>query len=477
MKAAISPDRRQVLLENFLFLFILAQPVFDLLSYLYLKGFLSVPISTVAKPVLMGLLNLALLLLYKKNIWRCAIPYGLYLILISVHVLLTDRLQIDRSFILTNIRTSISLLYFLICCFNLQILYRNTSDKNRFFHTLVKVLFLAFAIHFFLYFLSVFTGTAAKTYEYADPKKLGFKGWLDSGQVLAHGLCICLPLILQQLLHNKLSKKWLRILCKFSILIPIIVLFMIGTKVAYYIPIIVLLAQTVLELFFAIRTKEKEYRWNTLLCAVLAAICILVYPVTPVCNNTYWNEHTLAEASNSPRMVAVATSTRNTHITFGEEDTRWTEHAFSVLQEKYDSGELHPGDSRNQQFTFNWSKFKLADWSYKLFGIGHWNQQSMAMERDVMAVFFGYGIAFFLLILTMPVLRWAQAAFAILKNLLRADLTTLCLFEGFSMAFFISWYAGSTFIYPQFTFFLAVIMCLTHHKVRELKAQNGKLPA
>lgn len=477
MRAILQPDRAQAhsILTTFLFVFVLLQPVFDLLSFLYLRGFMGLPIATVAKPFLMGLLNLCLIFLYKKHFWRCAIPYGIYLVLIAVHVFLTSGLQIDRSYILTNIRTSISLLYFLICWFNLRILYQEATDRDGFCAGLTKVVLLAFALHLIFYFAAVLSGTSALTYEHADPNKRGFKGWLDSGQVLAHALCICLPMIVYHLLHNKASKPWLRLLGKFAIVLPVVMLLMIGTKVAYYMPIIVLSAQVVLELFFAIKDKDRTYVWNGVICGVLVCACLLAYPITPVKNNTYWNEHTLAEAVDSPRITAVIAGDEENHITFGPEDTAWSEHAFGVLRQKYESGEMHPGDSRNRQMTFNFEKFKQAGWAYKLFGIGHWNQQAMAMERDVLAVFFGFGILPFLCILLRPILLWLQSAFAILRRLLRTNLVTLCLFEGFSMAFFLSWYAGSTFIYPQFTFFLAILMCLLTHQIQALRSENGRI--
>ena len=54
------------------FIFIVLQPVFDLLSFLYIRGFIPVGISTYGKPLIIGLINIALLLTYKKQIPRVA---------------------------------------------------------------------------------------------------------------------------------------------------------------------------------------------------------------------------------------------------------------------------------------------------------------------------------------------------------------------------------------------------------------------
>jgi hypothetical protein len=97
----------------------------------------------------------------------------------------------------------------------------------------------------------------------------------------------------------------------------------------------------------------------------------------------------------------------------------------------------------------------------------------MAIERDVLCVLFSFGILGFLLVLARPVWLWLRSAFVIVKNLLKTDMLTLCLFEGFSMFFFISWFAGYTFIYTNFSIFLAVVMVLLNHGVNKISSEEG----
>lgn len=87
--------------------------------------------------------------------------------------------------------------------------------------------------------IAILTGTSGKTYEYADPNKDGFKGWLDSGQIFGHALCIVFPFFIHYLFNKKEEKFVFRILNKLCILLPVIVLALIGTKVTYFLDIII----------------------------------------------------------------------------------------------------------------------------------------------------------------------------------------------------------------------------------------------
>ena len=472
------------------FIFILLQPVFDLLSFLNIRGYITIGISTFAKPLIAGFINLALMLVYKKQLWRCGITYGCYLALIIVHTFLLVGIEIETPVILHEIRFMINILYFLVCYHDLRILCDEAPQKEAFSSQLKTVLVITFGIYILLFLLAVVTGTSGMTYEYSDAYKTGFKGWMDSGQIFGHALCICLPFITAFLLNNKSNKKWVRLLCKISIVLPLTVLCLIGTKVSYYIAILVLVAQIVLELFFAIRKKGPVHFINAGICLVCAVACVLVYPVTPVKHNTDINNSVLSAEIGGEALVDLVEKEKDKHkhnlpeknddetpndnLSEREKNAQWTYRALEVLEQKYADGELHPADMRNRQLIFNFEKFKHADFKYKLFGIGYVMNGDMAIERDVLCMFFSFGIVGFIIVLLRPVLIWGKAAFTLLRRLLKSDIHTLCLFEGFSMFFFISWYAGATFIYTNFSIFLAIIMCLLTYSIDKLNAEPIK---
>lgn len=468
-------------------IFIILQPVFDLLSFLHIRGYIAMGISTYAKPLFIGLVNIALMLIYKKQIWRCGITYIAYLVLMVVHTLLLKGILVENAVILHEIRFMINILYFIICYQDFRILCEESSEKELFVEKMKKVLIVTFALYIVLYLLAVVTGTSGTTYEYSDAYKVGYKGWMDSGQIFGHALCICFPFIISSLLNNKIKNIWLRVLCKFSIALPILVLYMIGTKVSYYIPIIVLFAQVFLEVFFAIRKKGNGHYINAAICLAFAVVCILVYPITPVRQNTDINNSVLSAEYDSEEISKMIEREKKKHHIDKDDignsknkseeavkNMKWTNQALSVLEQKYANGELHYADMRGRQKVFNYEKFKLADVEYKLFGIGYVIHGDMAIERDILCVLFNFGIVGFLIVLLRPIILWFKSAFILLKKLFKSDIATLCLFEGFSMFFFISWNAGATFIYTNFSIFLAILMCLLNNNIDRIKNLKDK---
>lgn len=451
-------------------IFLILQPVFDVLSQMNVRGYLPIGISTYLKPLFAGVLNIALVLVYRKEFWRCAVPYGLFAVFAAVHALLMYKLRIEVPVIVHEIRFMINLLYMLILYHDFRILYREAPDKTVFASGLRRALLICFGLYLALYLLAVITGTSGMTYEYADAKKLGFKGWFHSGQIFGHALCVCLPVLACVLLNNRCQKPWLRILGKLSVAVPVLVLCLIGTKVSFYIPVLVLGAQVILELFFAIRDKDRAHVFNALICAVCVAACLLAYPHTAVYHNTQINDLTLADKYTEEELEAFLAQERQMHLAEDLGDREWTENALDVLEGMFRREELHPSQMRNRQLHFNSVKFRAAPFLYKLFGIGYLNQLNMAIERDVLCALFCFGIFGFLLCLSMPILLWLRAAFAILRRPPKTDLMTFCLFEGFSMFFFISWYAGATFIYTQFAIFMVAILFLLTEKTDAMNA-------
>ena len=491
----LNGSRKYLILMNLTLLFIFIQPIFDLLSFLYIREYITIGISTYVKPLIIGLVNLALVFIFKKQFLKCAVTYVGFIVLTVVHVFLLYRMLVETAVILHEIRFMINLLYMLICYHSVRILYEEAPNKNKFAEYLKTTLFSTFGLYVLLYLLAFITGTSGRTYEYADALKQGYKGWMDSGQIFGHAFCICLPFIICFLLNNKMENKFLNFLTKLLVAIPILVLCMIGTKVTFYIPLFVLGIQVVLELFFTIKNKEIKRLFNLAICVICIATCILVYPMTPTKQNIDINNSVVSvkfeieeieeltkkdkEKYNAETKPNNTSQTDNNDVSIKEDmveyekNAKWTDASLSKLEQMYINGDLHPSDLRNKQMYYNLEKFKLADLKYKLFGLGYINQSDLAIERDILCVLFGFGIMGFILIFIKPIWLWFKSCFSILKHLLKTDIMTLCLFEGFSMFFFISWFAGYTIIYTNFSIFLVIIMTLLNHSIKRTEIKEN----
>lgn len=462
--------------------FIILQPVFDILSFLNIRGYLPIGISTVAKPLFVFGIGVFIFCADKKQ-RKCyskyLIPYG---ILMIIHSFMLKELMVENSVIIHEIRFMINVAYMLVMFMIMDYLYTNNENKKDFISSLKKVLVITFFIYIVPLIIAVITGTSAKTYEYSDASKLGFKGWLDSGQIFGHALSIVLPFLIYYCIKNEWKNKIINILSKILIIVPIIALLLIGTKVTYFIALLVLGSHFILDGVFFYKNKNKKDLLSSIICLVLLIVSIISYNILPVKKNIDINNNVLSvdmsssaegsetgrkdlmklqESINKNGMLENKNIFQVHSLKMIENYYKWDYESSYLLEKKYANGELHPSDMRAKQLVYNLNKYKLSSIQYKLFGLGYLNQpETLSIERDIFMIIFSFGIIGFLIVLLKPILIWFKSFLKILNNIKNVELDTLYLFEGFSIFFCISIYAGYTFIYTNFSIFLAIIIIL-----------------
>ncbi len=469
-------------------IYVLIQPVLDILSFLNIRGYIP-GISTILKPLFVFGLGAYLFLFDKKSRKKYFLIYALYAILLIFHNAILVDLMIERSVVLHEIRFMINFIYMVVLFMIFEYLYTNANDKEKFVSSLKKTIIITFVIYCLTIILAILTGTSAKTYEYADASKDGFKGWLDSGQIFGHALCIVFPFLIHYLFNKEVKSKILFILNKLVIIVPVIVLALIGTKVTFLLDIIILISHVVIDFIFAIKEKKKIYAFEAAFCLILAAGIILSYPVLPVKKNIDINNAVLS-VDRTHDSKGIETKRKDLELMkkniegSGENQSYWEQKRIErlakyyewdlksseILEQKYEDGSLHPSNMRSRQLVYNFNKYKMSSLQYKIFGIGYLNQDEyLSLERDMLMILFSFGILGILTILIKPILIWIKACIKILKNLKNVSLDSLYLFEGFSIFFCISLYAGYTFIYTNFSIFLVIIAILLMDSLSKTK--------
>lgn len=462
-------------ITKMVFIYVLLQPFLDILSFLNIRGYIP-GISTIVKPLFVFALGTYIFITDKSSRKKYFIIYALFFILLIAHNLILFDLMISKSVIFHEIRFMINFAYMMVLFMIFEYLYVQNSDKEWFIDTLKKVIVVTFFIYTISILLAIITGTSAKTYEYADKTKAGLKGWLDSGQIFGHALCITLPFMIHYLFNNSNKNKILDIISSISIVLPIAVLLVIGTKVTYYLAIIILFSHVVLDFIFGLKDKNKILIIQSIFCLILMVGTIGVYKYTPVKKNSDINRAVLSvdmsKTSKGTETNRNDLASMKNNIDGNSEGTWWTRQrvkrlskyyewdlkASYELEKRYVTGKLHPNDMRNRQLIYNSYKYLYSSWQYKLFGIGYLNQEGLlSLERDCLMMFFSFGIFGLFTVLIKPILIWFKATKKILKNFTKTKLETLYLFEGFSIFFCISVYAGYTFIYTNFSIYLVII--------------------
>ena len=471
----MSREKQQKILKIIL-IFVLLQPILDILSRMAILGYIP-NISTYVKPLFVFGFSGYLLFCYSPIKKRWLIYIGLFILLAICHLFLLAGLLVDTSTILHELRFMINIAYMIALFIGLFTFWYHTddNDKEEVFRKIKNTLFYTFMLYFSLYLVSVLTGTSGMTYEYSDKYKLGYKGWNDSGQILGHAFSVLFPIVLYGILKPK-NRKIIRTI---FMILALVVVSLLGTKVPYFITIMVLILYLIIVLFIKFFNKEFERNWFNI-CLVFLSIIVLVltYKYTPVAYNTDINDknamielskydlNSISGKKKKKSYKEVVEKHKGYNISDFKQYYIWTQDASSYLESLFYAGKVHPSNTRGKQFFYSYKLFSLADYRYKLFGVGYLNQDALlAIESDFFMAIFDFGILGFLLFLFIPIKEFIKALMFIVKNLKRVDLETYMLFMGLGIFFCISIYAGYTYIYTNFSIFLVLLIVMLKLKI------------
>ena len=470
--------KKQELFLKIVLGFLLLQPVFDILSYLAIRDII-VNISTYVKPLFVFGFGGYLLLFYNKDKTKWFSYIAIFLLFLIGHFYILYKLLIPLNTMLHEFRFIINIAYMIGLFIIFKTIYSYYEDKKRFMKVTKYAVLGTFLLYFSLYLIAIASGTSSLTYEYADALKKGFKGWFDSSQILGHAFSIMFPILLYIIMRPK--QKWYKRVIILSIFILSVSL--IGTKVPYYITIIVLILYVIISLGGKIFNKQfnKNY-FNIFLAFSSVIIMFLTYQYTPVAYNTKLNNanaqvdvgeydmNDINGSSNIDSIDGIIKENEGKDVSRLIEYNKWNKEASEYLEKLFKEKKVHPSNMRLKQFYYSNKKFMLSSVEYKLFGIGYLNQESnLSIESDFLMSFYCFGIVGFLLFLLIPIYEFIKSTIFILKNLKIVDLETYLLYMGLGIFFCISLYDGYTYIYTNFSIFLVILLVLLNLKLDLIK--------
>lgn len=482
-------------LSKIFLIYIFLQPVLDILSFLDIRSLIPFGISTYVKPLFVFGLGATIFLINKQQRKKWFLLYLVYAALMVIHTIMLKELNTANSLVFQEIRYMVNIVYMLVLYMIFDYFYLNYEDKEEFAQKLKKTIVYTFVFYCITIVLAILTGTSAKTYEYADATKQGFKGWLDSGQIFGHALSIWIPFIGYYFLNYKNENKIIQTIVRLLVLLPVAILSLIGTKVTFFIVIIVFITHICIDGFYGIRQKNKSYLLSAVMSVLIVGIIVALYKQLPVYTNIEINNAVLSSGVSEESIKREQDSRTDLRDlekeisdldgTTNKKDQRklktlrdyytWDSQATSILEQKFIDGSVHPSDNRAKQLVYNWNKYQLASWKYKLFGLGYLNQPGqLQIERDLFMVIFSLGIIGTLTILVYPISKFLKAGIRILRYWKEVSPETLYLFEGFGIFFCISIYAGYTFIYTNFSIFLVALITALRFNMDQMQKEIQK---
>ena len=469
---------------NVMLLFVLLQPILDILSFLSIRNVIPINISTYLKPVFV--FGFAIYLLFTKS--QSLKKWIVYIILFSLfaigHFYILSMLFIPMATILHELRFIINIAYMIALFIIFLTIYNCHPDKEDMLRRLKKTVLITFCIYFILFIVAILSGTSALTYEYSDEAKKGFKGWFDSGQILGHSFSICFPILMYTILKPK--RNWFLRITILSLFIMSVSL--IGTKVPYFITIIVLVLYFLILIIIKFINKEhKNNIFNIIIIPIFIIAMLLSYKYTPVSYNTELNNLVSKVSINNYDMdiesgfneiydeQQLKELCQNKNIPRTIQYYSWGQKSSEYLNELFTKGKLHPSNMRAKQLLYNAKKFRLATLDYKIFGLGFLNQDSsLSLESDFFMALFAFGIFGFILFFYFPMYYFFKTTIFILSNIKRIDLEMYSLYMGLAAFFCISIYAGYTYIYTNFSMFLVLLITMLVCKINIIKDEIKK---
>ncbi|MCC2327481.1 MULTISPECIES: O-antigen ligase family protein [Bacillus cereus group] len=457
----LSENSKSNKFENFLLIFILLQPILDLLTafcIMVLK--IDTTIGVITRLFVMFLSGIYILIQTKK---QGNIKYILYIILVGIVFtigLVNNKLTKDPMVLTEEIKFIAKALYPFVMLTCYVFVFKSLKEKSNSNSKMRDYVTYASLIIGVVMVASITTGTDYNSYEWV---KLGSRGWFYAGNELGSILAIMCPIvILYSIERTKSIGKayyWIP-----SILV-VYSLFAIGTKVGVG-AIFGSMAIAVVMCFIQAFTQRKDGKKHAYLLngflAITVFVGILAYtPFSPFMKNMGFHFQ-LIEQEQSAKKEEKKKEEAKEHKPPVTEQEKEKEKAKEKVAEKKEETQALIFSGR-QLFEQMYKDFyNEAPMSQKLLGMGYagnYKEQPKLIERDFHDWFYSFGIIGFIL-LVIPFLYFGIKFIACIFTKFKQIFTVkyAMIIAAILLGLGISFMAGHILIAPGVSFYLVIIM-------------------
>ena len=249
-------------IENLICLFIILNPILDIISFLVRNKFYDNPgttnsITALLRPIIPVILSIFIFIKssgeQKRRLLLLVFIYVLYAV---EHMLLCmDNFREwsygtpkqEFSFVLNYTFFIVTLIVIKNIIGKDSKLKINRPKTNITYGKVYNSIIIALAIYIVSIFISIFTKTSSYTYPEVN---IGYKGWIESGNCLSIFLILAFGILLSQINIPKDKKEILPLVgyVLLAIVTSIYMVFLMGTRVGLYGTFIVLIVWTLLKL-------------------------------------------------------------------------------------------------------------------------------------------------------------------------------------------------------------------------------------
>ncbi|WP_000247531.1 O-antigen ligase family protein, partial [Bacillus cereus] len=271
---------------HFLLLFIVFQPILDLLtSFSIYILHMSATVGVVVRFAFM-LLALGYLLLHHKQ--QDAKKYILYLCLLGIALAigLVNNMMVKSPVSFgEEVKFILKSVYPIVLLFGYIIAFKELKNKEYVFHKIITYFLYATLILSITMIVAMQTGTDFPSYPHS---KIGSRGWFFAGNDLSSLFAIMFPIIVLYSIHKTTSFS--KIYYWIPTILAMYASIMVGTKVGYGAIVITLGVALFFSFIEYMINRKKEGKGfthivNTVVVAVILGGLIALTPHTPIAKN------------------------------------------------------------------------------------------------------------------------------------------------------------------------------------------------
>ncbi|SCB71383.1 O-antigen ligase family protein [Bacillus mycoides] len=453
----LSQNSKSNKFENFLLIFILLQPILDLLTafcIMVLK--IDTTIGVIARLFVMFLGGIYILIQTKK---KGSIKYIAYIILVGIVFtigLINNKFTKDPMALTEEIKFIAKALYPFVMLTCYVFVFKSLKEKR---HSKMRdyVTYASLIIGIVMV-VSIATGTDYNNYEWL---KLGSRGWFYAGNELGSTLAIMCPIVILYSIEKTKS------IGKFYYWIPSILiifsLFAVGTKVgigAIYATMAVAFVMCFIQAFRqSEKGKKKVYLLNGCI-AITVLVGVMAYtPFSPFLKNMGIHVQIIEEKQSAKKEEKK------------KESEKVKEHKPPVTEKEKEKEKVAEKKEETQAIIFSGRQlfeqmykdfYKEAPMSQKLLGMGYagnYKEEPKLIERDFHDWFYSFGIIGFVLLIIPFVyfgIKFIVCVFTKFKQIftVKYAMVTMAILLGLGISFM----AGHILMAPGVSFYLVLIM-------------------
>lgn len=461
-------DNKNITFAHWLRIFVMTQPVLDILTYLSITYWnLDITIGIVVR-VLFMFISLVYIIWGNRHLHKKIVIGYLFVLFAVIGVsFILNILTKPQFYFFSEVQYVVKTIYFpvLLCTFYLVITEKGRQIGSQFiFAVMIAMLILSLSI-----FAAIITNTSNSTYTYA---KSGYIGWFYAGNEISAIVAITMPLVLVYALQK--TNQWKDIYYWFPALLLAITGLLIGTKVSFFAVLGTMILALLLNTINRIIRKLKSTS-ILMINVLLLALFLLFIPISPAYENIRGDYSKIQESQPEE----VQTNEREL-LDSGEMSEEKVE-GDPFLQSRLVKVLL---SSRNEYFADIYMDFKNAGLLQKLFGLGYagyYTDVPKLIEMDFFDLFFSYGIGGFFMLLVPYVLVFWRVLMAAIKNFtffIRTENVLLAISGGLGIG--VAFLAGHVLYSPAVSIYLALVLVLLYtnnsdHILEERKKRGQEI--